>query len=316
MNEVTTEPDGPPAPESGPGKGPGRDAGGEGARRGARQAEARRRRTARQARLRQVGEFVRHYSRIMILAALVLVFVLLFGFPRRHTSDDASPGLGAVPSYEVEYLDEHTIHVLTDVTKPEVVRLVFDQVRERQQDGDWWDVVVRCASIPEEAGDSRIATGRFANTTQGQAVTGLGQDEATFAMTGRTNCDPLPPDVPGAVSAADVDAAVERAGLRVISRRDGSAACAEIECLSRTVTDQYTVIVWPDTAAAERWAELATIDVWQLGPVTTVQVNEGGFDPNGPERAEYEAVFAQAAVDAGTPGPSPTTSRPGNAVGT
>lgn len=308
MDQVTKEPDeSPPTPPGGAATDEARD----------EQAdlEARRRRAARRARWRRYEQIVRSYSRVIIFVVIVLVFIAVFGFPRRHSSSDGGPGLGDVPSYEVEYLDQHTIHVLTDVTKPEAVRLVFDEVRKQQVDGDWWDVVVRCASIPADRADTTIATGRFANTVAGEQVTGLAEGEADFRTTGRTNCDPLPPDVPGAVSAQDIYADVQAAGLRVISPRDASDACAEIDCLSRTMTDQFTVIVWPDTAGAQRWAELATIDVWQVGPVTTVQVNEAGFDPDGPERARYEAVFAQAAIDAGTPGPAPTTSAPGNAAG-
>lgn len=311
MDQVTREPDESPPPfevgaePDGPDKQ--RD----------EQAElaARRRRAARRARWRGYGQIARSYSRVIILVVAVSAFLAIFGFPRRHTSGDGGPGLGDVPSYEVEYLDQHTIHVLTDVTKPEAVRLVFDEVREKQVDGDWWDVVVRCASIPVEQADTTIAAGRFANTVAGQQVTGLATADVEFSTTGRTDCDPVAPDVPGAVSAQDIYEDVQAAGLRVISPRDASDACAEVDCLSRTLTDQFTVIVWPDTAAAQRWADIPTIDVWRVGPVTTVQVNEGGFDPAGPERARYEAVFAQAAIDAGTPGPAPTTSAAGNAAG-
>lgn len=308
MDQSTKEPDESPSPTEGGAEPDGPDD--EQAER-----EARRRAAARRARWRRAQEIARTYSRLIIFVAALLVLIAVFGFPRRHSSGDSGPGVGDMPAYQVDYLDEHTMHVLTDVTKPEAVRLVFDDVRDKQVDGDWWDVVVRCASIPADQADTTIATGRFANTVAGEQVTGLTRDEADFRTTTRTDCDPLTSDVPGAVSAEDIYADVRAAGLRVISPRDSSNACAEVECLSRTLTDQFTVIVWPDTAAAERWAALATIDVWQVGPVTTVQVNEGGFDPEGPERARYEAVFAQAAIDAGTPGPVPTTTAPGNAVG-
>jgi hypothetical protein len=306
MNNVTTEqPEGSPPPPGGPPQ-----LSDEEKRRRGRQA-------ARRRRWRRFVLFVRAYDRLIILGLIVLAFLLVFGIPRRHSSDSDGPGLGDMPAYAVEFRDDHTMHVLTDVTDEANVRLVFDEVRKGQQDGDYWDVVIRCASIPEEAADTRIATGRFANTTHGHEITGLEGDDVEFHMLGRSTCTPAPPTVPGAVTPEDIGADVQAAGLKVINQREANDACAQIDCLRRTLTDQYTVIIWPDEEAAQRWADLATIDVWQVGPVTTVQVNEGGFDPDGPERAQYEAVFADAAAAAGTPGPSPGTSSPiGDVTGT
>ncbi len=259
--------------------------------------------------------WTRHYTRPIILVVGVLVFVVVFGFPRyRGDKNDGVPD-ASVPAFEVEYRDEHTLHILTDATKEQSVRYVFDRVRESERDGDWWDVVIRCASIPEGEGDTRIATGRFANTVAGQNVTGLEAGDVDFAMTGRTNCDPVLPTVPGAVNAEEVFAAIEGAGLRVISARDGSSACAEIDCAARTVTDQFTVIVWPDEARAVDWADLATIDVWRVGPVTTVQLNDGGFDPDGPERQQYAQAIADLAAAHGTPSPVTTVDGFGDVVG-
>ena len=273
------------------------------------------RRRARRYRWNRVLVWARHYTRPLILVAIVLLFMAVFGFPRYRDKGDDGPPAGSVPAFEVEYRDEHTLHILTDTTKEESVRYVFDRVRKSERDGDYWDVVVRCASIPEGEGDTRIATGRFANTVAGQNVTGLENDDVDFAMTGRTNCNPVLPTVPGAVNATDVFAGIEAAGLRVISARDGSEACAEIDCAARTLTDQFTVIVWPDEARAADWADLATIDVWRVGPVTTVQLNEGGFDPDGAERQQYAQAIADLAAAHGTPSPATTVDGVGDVVG-
>jgi hypothetical protein len=334
MNDVTTEepegsppsgpsgppPPGGPPPPSGPGGPPPPGGSPPPSGRPPLSDEEKRRRERqrlRRQRWQRFVLFVRAYDRIIILGLVVVALFLAFGLPRRHQGDDDGPGLGRMPAFTIEFRDEHTMHVLTDVTARDQVELVFDEVREGQQDGDYWDVVIRCASIPEEVEDTRIAIGRFANTALGQEITGLESDEEELQLTGRSTCAPAPPTVPGAVTPEEVFADVEAAGLEVINPRDASDACAQIDCLRRTLTDQFTVIVWPDQAAAERWADIATIDVWQVGPVTTVQVNEGGFDPEGPERFRYESAFADIAAAAGTPGPSPATSSPvGDVAGT
>jgi len=210
---------------------------------------------------------------------------------REEFREDPQP-----PSYSATIRSRSEIDVLTDATDPTGLRLVFDELREQRSDGDWWEVTISCASIPDSAGvDTRLATGRFANTSHGLAVTGLDSvEDVDFETTGRTDCAPLAPTTPGTVTADDVFAAIEAAGLRVINPRDSSSVCAELDCVSRTTTDQFTVIVWPDGDAADRWADNVTLDVVKLGPVTTVQFSDAGFDPEGPEREAYE----QAIVDA------------------
>jgi hypothetical protein len=226
----------------------------------------------------------------LILPTALLLPTLACGFTdnRRPPAD--------VPSYESTMRSDTEIAVLTEATSPAELRVIFDEVHEDRTDGDWWEVTISCAAIPPDAGvDPVLAVGRFANTHQGAREAGLDTPEdVEFEVTERTECEPLAPAVPGAVTAEDVFAAVEAAGLDVLSPRDGSDACAELGCTERTVTDQFTVIVWPDEAEAARWAEVATLDVTLLPPVTTVQLNDGGFDPEGPERAQYEAAIASA----------------------
>ena len=211
-------------------------------------------------------------------------------------ADNRRPGV-EVPSYEAIIRSPTSIDVLTVATDPDDLRAIFDEVHEDRTDGDWYEVTIECAAIPPEEGvDATLATGRFANTYGGADAAGLpSPDHVTFAVTGRTECDAMASTVPGTVTYEEVRAAVRGAGLPVLSERDGSDACAELGCLERTVTDQFTVIVWPDAAEAERWAQLVTVEVVRLGPVTTAQLNEAGFHPDGPEREQYEAAIRSAA---------------------
>src|SRR5918995_1406199 len=174
-------------------------------------------------------------------------------------ADNRRPGV-EVPSYEAIIRSPTSIDVLTVATDPDDLRAIFDEVHEDRTDGDWYEVTIECAAIPpEEGGDATASTVR------------------------------------GTVTYEEVRAAVRGAGLPVLSERDGSDACAELGCLERTVTDQFTVIVWPDAAEAERWAQLVTVEVVRLGPVTTAQLNEAGFHPDGPEREQYETAIRSAA---------------------
>jgi hypothetical protein len=229
-------------------------------------------------------------SKRLTLPVALLLPSLACGF-----TDNRRPG-PEVPSYEATMRSDTLIEVLTEATTPADLRVIFDEVHEDRTDGDWWEVRISCATIAPGAGeDPLLAVGRFANTHQGAREAELdSRGDVEFDTTERTDCEPMAPAVPGAVTAEDVFADVEAAGLEVLSPRDGSDACAELGCTERTVTDQFTVIVWPDEAAAARWAELATIDVTLRPPVTTVQLNDGGFDPEGPERAQYEAAIAGA----------------------
>ena len=213
-------------------------------------------------------------------------------------ADNSRPGV-EVPSFEATVRSRTEIDVLTQATAPEELRMIFDQVVEDRSDGDWYEVTIWCASVAPESGvDATLAVGRFANTYRGADEGGLASPEhVTFEATGR-GCEPLTSDVPGTVTFEDVEAAVRAAGLPVLSERDGSDACAELDCVDRTVTDQFTVIVWPDGELADRWAQLATVDVVRLGPVTTAQLNETGFVPGSPERERYEAAIRAAAPGA------------------
>jgi hypothetical protein len=206
----------------------------------------------------------------------------------REQREDPEP-----PPYEATIRSRTAIDVLTDATDPAELRLVFDEVREQRSDGDWYEVTISCASIPESTGtDTALATGTFANTVRGLETTGLDDvEDVDFETTGRQSCEPVAPTTPGAVTADDVFEALEAADLRVINPRDTSSTCAELDCLSRTTTDQFQVIVWPDEEAAERWAANVTLDVVELGPVTTLQWTDAGFDPEGPERAQYEQAI-------------------------
>jgi hypothetical protein len=210
-------------------------------------------------------------------------------------ADNSRPGV-EVPSFEATVRSPTAIDVLTQATAPEDLRMIFDQVDEDRSDGDWYEVTIRCASVSADSGvDATLAVGRFANTYRGADEAGLpSPDHVTFEATGR-GCEPLTSDVPGTVTYEEVRAAVRAAGLPVLSERDGSDACAELDCVDRDVTDQFTVIVWPDGEAAERWSLLATVDVVRLGPVTTAQLNETGFAPGSPERERYEAAIRGAA---------------------
>jgi hypothetical protein len=226
----------------------------------------------------------------LILPTALLLPSLACGF-----TDNRRPG-PEVPSYEATMRSDTEIDVLTEATTPADLRIIFDEVHEDRTDGGWWEVTISCATIDPDTGiDPVLAVGRFANTHQGAREAGLDtREEVEFTTTDRSDCEPVAPAVPGAVTAEDVFAAVEAAGLDVLSPRDGSDACAELGCTERTVTDQFTVIVWPDEAEAARWAEVATLDVVLLAPVTTVQLNDGGFDPDGPERDRYLAAVEGA----------------------
>ncbi|HEX8804790.1 MAG TPA: hypothetical protein VF743_11365, partial [Acidimicrobiales bacterium] len=149
-----------------------------------------------------------------------------------------------------------------------------------------------CSTIPAVAGiDPRLATGRFANTQVGLAETGLAsRDDVEFRTTGRTDCTPLAPTVPGAVLPDRVVAAVEGAGLPVPNARDSSVRCNDLECLQHLSSDVITVIVWPTPEAADRWVAGFVVDAVKVGPVTTVSFADTQAVTGHPRDAYADAV--------------------------
>jgi hypothetical protein len=181
-----------------------------------------------------------------------------------------------VPDYESLITAPGQVDVLTDVAGADDLRTVFDDVRDRRTEGHSWRVTITCAAVPDpDAADAVLATGRFANTQQGLAETGLADtDDVEFATTGR-GCVHEQPTAPGAVTPEQVIATVEAAGLTAPNPRDASNFCAELGCVERTTTDAFTVTVWPSRAAAARWADGFPLDVVRVGPVTTVDFPQG-----------------------------------------
>lgn len=210
------------------------------------------------------------------LAAAAASLLVLTGAGCSLTESE-SPRAHGAPSHQATIVAPGVVDVLSDVTDPAALREVFDAVRDERTGEDWWSVTIRCASVPDLGStDPRLATGRFANTQAGIAETGLeSADDVEFRTTGRTDCTPLEPTTPGAVTAGQVIDTVERAGLPAPNPREGSFRCAELLCLQRTTTDTLTIIVWPSAAAAARWVEGLVVDAVRVGPVTTVQFAGG-----------------------------------------
>jgi hypothetical protein len=181
-----------------------------------------------------------------------------------------------VPDYESLITAPGRVEVLTDVAEANALRTVFDDVRDTRTEGHSWQVTIACAAVPDpDSPDAVLATGRFANTQQGLAETGLADtDDVEFATTGR-GCVREQSTVPGAVTPAQVIATVEAAGLGAPNPRDASNFCADLGCVERTTTDAFTVTVWPSRAAAARWAGGFPLDVVRVGPVTTVEFPQG-----------------------------------------
>lgn len=211
---------------------------------------------------------------------------------------DEEPTDSGVPDHDASITAPGEVDVLTDATDPADLRAVFDDVRGRRTESHAWHVTIRCASVPDLAStDPLLATGRFANTQQGLAETGLETtDDVAFETTGRTDCTPLAPTTPGAVTPDEVIAAVETAGLPAPNPRDASNFCAKLECLQRTATDSFAVIVWPTPEAATRWAESFPLDAVRVGPVTTIQFMQGEliypYHEETPTRDAYIAAVA------------------------
>jgi hypothetical protein len=200
-----------------------------------------------------------------------------------------------VPDYESLITAPGHVEVVTDVSDPAALRTVFDDVRDKRTEGHSWRVTIECAAVRDpDASDAVLATGRFANTQQGLAETGLvDTDDVEFATTGRT-CTHDQPAVPGAVTPAQVIATVEAAGLGAPNPRDSSNFCADLGCVERTTTDAFTVTVWPDRAAAARWAGGFPLDAVRVGPVTTVEFPQGARAfpfPQDPTRNAYVAAL-------------------------
>ncbi|HEY8527043.1 MAG TPA: hypothetical protein VIL48_18875 [Acidimicrobiales bacterium] len=184
-----------------------------------------------------------------------------------------------VPDYTSLITAPGEVEVLTEASDPAGLRAVFDDVRSKRTEGHTWSVTILCAldrGAETAEGGSVLATGRFANTQHGLALTGLADtDDVEFSTTGRACAPSDAAAVPGAVTPEQVIATVEAAGLAAPNPRDASNFCAEIGCVERTTTDAFTVAVWPDRAAAARWADAFPLEVVRVGPVTTVEFTEG-----------------------------------------
>jgi hypothetical protein len=206
------------------------------------------------------------------------------------------------------------IDVATDVTSPEELRALFDLQRalvDPRIAGESPNTVVsdfdavarntyanlvehfgpphesveiriRCASVPDlPDADPVLATGWFALSERGAEQIGLASaDQVLFETTDRRDCTPLQPPS-GAVTADEVFAAVEQAGLEITNPRasvvgdptvGGSAAsadatavglspCYAFGCVQQTRSDQLTVTVWPTAELAEAALALPSDEV-------------------------------------------------------
>jgi hypothetical protein len=209
----------------------------------------------------------------LVVAALVLGALDVSCSPE---PDEDTLVRDEVPDYESLITAPGQVEVLTDVAEAGDLRSVFDDVRDKRTEGHSWRVTITCALVADpDASNAVLATGRFANTQQGLAETGLADTEdVEFATTGGA-CVHEQPNVPGAVTPEQVIAAVEDAGLTAPNPRDASNFCAELGCVERTTTDAFTVTVWPSRADAARLAGGFPLDVVRVGPVTTVEFPQG-----------------------------------------
>jgi hypothetical protein len=228
----------------------------------------------------------------LVVAALILGGLDVSCSPK---PDDDTLVRDEVPDYESLITAPGQVQVVTDVAEPDRLRDVFDDVRDTRTEGHSWRVTITCAEVPDpDSPDAVLATGRFANTQQGLAETGLADtDDVEFSTTGR-GCVHEEPAVPGAVSAEQVIATVEAAGLGAPNPRDSSNFCADLGCVERTTTDAFTVTVWPSRADAARWATGFPVDAVRLGPVTTVEFPQGARAfpfPEDPTRNAYVAAL-------------------------
>jgi hypothetical protein len=229
----------------------------------------------------------------LIVAALILGGLDVSCSPK---PDNDTLVRDEVPDYQSSITARGRVEVVTDVADPGDLRTVFDDVRDKRTEGHSWQVTIACASVPDpDSPDAVLATGRFANTQQGLAETGLADtDDVEFATTGR-GCVHEQPTVPGAVTPGQVIATVEAAGLGAPNPRDSSNFCADLGCVERTTTDAFTVTVWPSRAAAARWARGFPLDAVRVGPVTTVAFPQGARAfpfPQDPTRNAYVAALA------------------------
>lgn len=185
--------------------------------------------------------------------------------------------------------------VITDSAVPSDLRALFDaqysNLRDQGADPQLWEVHIRCASVPELPDvDPTLASGWFVTsgnegiytvddlrswadryTAEGDRerarwatdyADALGEAglesnaDFVFETTERRDCNPLP--LPAeAVAPETVIAAAERAGLEVTNPRDATSLCHALGCVRRTVTDQFTIIVWPTDGEAQAWAQKA-----------------------------------------------------------
>jgi hypothetical protein len=210
--------------------------------------------------------------RLLLVAVIVPVLVYLLSRLNLSCEPDEPDD---VPGYHSTISAPGQVDVVTDVADPGDLREVFDDVRDARTEGNSWRVTITCAMVPEGSDDAVLATGRFANTQQGLAETGLADiDDARFETTGRP-CVPGRSTVAGAVTPDQVIEAVEAAGLGAPNPRDSSNFCSELGCVEHTTTDAFTVTVWPSRQEAAQWAEGTPLEVVRVGPVTTVEFQQG-----------------------------------------
>jgi hypothetical protein len=243
-------------------------------------------------------------STLIMLSAVVVVGLgiatgLISGFWQPEDDDDEQfppPTVTVLPPYDATITAIDEIDVVTDAIDPADLRDVFDDVRADRSEGDSWTVTIRCASLqPSDDVDPTLATGRFANTQEGLAETGLESvDDAEFETTGRRDCEPGDPTTPGAVTMEQVLTAIDDAGLPAPNPRDTSRVCRNLGCLERTTTDLFTVMVWPTAEDAEDWADGLILDVILVGPVTTVHFEAA---PPAPPFTAGEPTYDRAAFE-------------------
>lgn len=99
------------------------------------------------------------------------------------------------------------------------------------------------------------------------------------------------------VTAAEVTAAIEAAGLPVLNPRDNSANCGtgaqDLPCTELLTTDLYSVTVWNTPDDARHAIDVAVADKpIRAGQTTTIAFHEDGTTP-AYDRAAYEQAVAQ-----------------------
>lgn len=198
----------------------------------------------------------------------------------------AAPTTGAAPPpYRLESGGRPTdLRVVVDRLYPteEMTAIIADLQHKHARQDDGYFVRINCSTGGTQSVDNRLANGKFAVGAIGALRTGTKEGAHELEMVPGAQCPPpaLPAAAPGTLTASQVVAKFESAGLPVSNPRDNTyGMCPKLDCSQLITTDGVSVYQFPNATAAQHWQPPVTF--YQSGPIVLL-FYDGGSHPADP----------------------------------